>query len=349
MKKKILIVGICSVAALLIGALTADQVLIAPRTVSSFSEVYEYYINTRGTLPPLPFPVADVMQSMASDDFSFLERGWQINASGGTLYLAEDSTLAKTLGLPLHLMVYEDLQRGEVVILSSKDGERYKGEALFDAPEFFSFEGLEKETDFFWEISPRRVVLDVILKSEADAWADLIARSTPAPTVSFLQSEIENPQSAMAMSVPPEHTNDIWISGEAGSGGFDLEIYCPSGVTNIEIYVSDNLISNVWNVATDNLVPNGTNTVSWTASTEEKVGFFRAGNGGLDSDSDLICDARELYVHKTDENDSDSDGDLVSDYQELYEDFTDPNNDDVSVPVVVIGTPVDLSRLAMLP
>ena len=187
----------------------------------------------------------------------------------------------------------------------------------------------------------------MILKSEADAWTDLL-KVEQASRLQSLQSAIENPQSAM--SVPPEHTNDIWMSCESVSNGLNMEVYCPAGVSNIEIYVSRDLVSNVWNVATSGLSPaSGTNVVTWTASTEETVGFFRAGNGGLDSDTDLICDAREKYVHKTDENDADTDGDLVSDYQELYEDFTNPNDDDISVPVVVIGTPVDLSRLAMLP
>ncbi len=321
MKKK-LIFGVCSISALLLGALTVDRVLIAPKTVSSFSEVYEHYLTTRESLPPLPFPVAEVMQSMAKGDFSFLKKDWQLRASGGTLYLAEDCKLAKTLKLPLHLMVYEDLQRGEIVILSSADGERYKGEALFDAPEFFfvdeasSLVGIsekrtseEKAIDFFWDIGPRRVVLDVVLKSEKDAWADLL-KVEQASRLQSLQSEIVNSQSSMSMSVPPEHTNDLYL-------GIDQKIvtvFVPENFTNrVELYSTEDLVSNVWNIAVQNLTPVFTNPVEWTSSLSGTSQFFRAGNMDIDSDSDALPDAREMFVHKTDPTDADTDGDGMPD------------------------------------
>ncbi len=350
MKKKLLIAGLCGVVCLLLGAVaveTMDRVLIAPKTVSSFSDVYEHYLTTRESLPPLPFPTVDVMESMAKGDFSFLKTDWQLRASGGTLYLAEDSELAKTLKLPLNLKVYEDLQHGEIVILSSADGIRYEGEVSFDAPHYMEWASgrdaaSTMQNDFFWDIGPRRVVLDVVLKSEKDAWADLLK----VEQASRLQSEIEIPQSAMSMmSVPPEHTNDLWL----GIDGTTLSVFAPLGFTNrVEIYSTPNLVSDVWNIATQGLLPVNTNPAVWSA-TGVSTQFFRAGNMDIDSDSDGLPDAREIIVHKTDENDADTDGDLVSDYTEIYVNRTDPNDDDVSVPVAVIGKPVDLSRMAMLP
>ena len=76
---------------------------------------------------------------MNTGDWSFLSRHWTFGLNGGTWYAASGSELAK-LDLPLQLIVYEDLQRGEVVILSSRDGEGYRGEALFDAPDFLPWE-----------------------------------------------------------------------------------------------------------------------------------------------------------------------------------------------------------------
>ncbi len=331
MKKKMLIVGVCSIAALLLGAITVetvDRVLIAPKTVSSFSDIYEHYLTTRESLPPLPLPVADVMQMMAKGDFSFLKKDWQLRTSGGTLYLSEDSKLAKTLKFPLRLMIYEDLQRGEIVILSSKDGERYKGEALFDAPHYRDWaSGRDAastlQNDFFWDIGPRRVVLDVVLKSEKDAWADLLK----VEQASRLQSEIEIPQSAMSMSVPPEHTNDLWL----GIDQKKVTVFVPQNFTNrVELYSTEDLVSNVWNVAVQNLRPVFTNPVDWTSSLSGTSRFFRAGNMDIDSDSDGLPDAREIIVHKTDLDDSDSDNDTLTDGEEVLTYGLDPNDRDTN-------------------
>ncbi len=338
MKKKLLVAGLCGVVFLLLGAVAVEKVFIESRIISSWGELVENYYSAREEVPPLPLPVGanDVAENMEKGDWSFLAENWQFNASGGTYYVADDSKLVKTLKFPLHIIVYEDLQRGEVVVLSSTDGEKYKGEAMFDAPEFLpldlaptlsSEEKAEEERIYlFWELSPRRIVWYVTLKPEEDAWADLVfQRESAVESMSPLE---EGGMMAM-MSVPPEHTNDIWISGESASNGFDVAVYCPSGVSNIEIYVSDDLVSNVWNVAAENLsLASGTNTISWFTSAENDTGFFRAGNEGLDSDSDDLCDARELYVCKTDVNDSDSDDDDLTDGEEVLTHGLDPNDPD---------------------
>ena len=341
MKRKLL-VGFftAGIALLLLGAVaieTVDQLMIQPRIVSSWGELVDAYYSAREDVPPLPLPMGaqDVADQMEKGDWSFLAENWQFNASGGTYYIADDSKLAKTLKLPLYILVYEDLQRGEVVVLSSAEGESYKGEALFAAPEFSLLDlastltaeekAVEESNYLFWELSPRRIVWNVTLKSEEDVWTDLIFRQDAAvASVSLLE---EGGMMAM-MSVPPEHTTDIWISGEAVSHGFDVAVYCPSGVTNIEIYRCSSLIEANWVVEKDGLDAVNTNVVSWTVSTEDDVGFFRAGNGGLDTDGDLLCDARELYVCKTGVNDADSDSDTLTDGEEVLTYGLDPNDSD---------------------
>ncbi len=334
MKNKLMVGGLIGVVCLLLGAVaveTVDRVLIAPKTINSFSDVYEHYLTIRESLPPLPFPVADVMQMMTKDDFSFLKKDWQMRASGGTLYLSEDCKLAKTLKLPLRLMIYEDLQRGEIVILSSRDGKRYKGEVSFDAPEFFfvdeasSLVGItekrtseEKAIDFFWDIGPRRVVLDVVLKSEKDAWADLL-KVEQASRLQSQQSSIVNSQLSMMMGgPPPEHTNDLWL----GIAQKKVTVFVPQNFTNrVELYSTEDLVSNVWNLAVQNLTPVFTNPVDWTSSLSGTSRFFRAGNMDVDSDSDGLPDAREMCVHKTDPNDADTDGDQMPDGWEIQYGF----------------------------
>ncbi len=319
MRKKLLVgVFIGGIALRLFGAVaveTVDRLVIESKIVSDWGGVFETYLRERETLPALPLPMGatDVGNMMEVDDFSFLSDGWQVRQPGGTYYLSEESTLSKKVKLPLTLSVNEDIQRGEVLILSSSDGEKYKGEVLFDAPEFFEL-----------NLSP---MLTSKEKAEEDAWTDLLLQGEAGGESLSLMGG----GGMMAMrSVSPEHTNDIWISGEAASNGFDVAVYCPSGVSNIEIYVSRDLVSNVWNVATSGRSPSGANVVTWTTPATEETGFFRAGNGGLDTDNDQLCDARELIVCGTDENDPDSDNDSLTDGEEVLTYGLDPNDADTN-------------------
>ncbi|MDD3276797.1 MAG: hypothetical protein PHP93_07105, partial [Kiritimatiellales bacterium] len=160
MNRKVIIrVAVAGVFLLLLSAVavsTVDKLVIEPRTVSSWSELVDCYLVSRSSIPPLPFAYDDAFTRMEDGDWSFLADRWQCKQSGGTYYVAEKSKLAK-LKLPLHILVYEDLQRGEIVILSSPDGNTYQGEALFKAPEFMPY-----ETDFplnryvLDELAPRR-------------------------------------------------------------------------------------------------------------------------------------------------------------------------------------------------
>jgi hypothetical protein len=257
---------------------------------------------------------------MERGDWSFLSKHWQLKVQGGNYYLADDSKLAKKLKLPLRLFVYEDIERGEVVILSSSDGERYKGAALFDAPEMLvddasltEFRLSEEETDrwLFEELSPRRVVWDITLKPESDAWMDLLKVERTSLSAQDAQAGMPAPLMRMS-SPPPEHTNDIWLS----LNGAQLNVFAPQGVSNIEVYACNDLISNAWNVAVENLHPHPTNPATWNAGGGT-VRFFRAGNMDIDTDSDALCDAREQFVHKTDETNADTDGDQMPDGWEI--------------------------------
>lgn len=343
MKRKLL-AGLFSagLALFLMGAAAIEMVdarVIQPRSVSSWGELVKAYYSVRNDVPPLPLPIdaGEVVDLMEKGNWSFLADHWQFKYSGSTYYIADTSKLAKTHKLPLHILVYEDLQRGEVVVLSSQDGVCYKGEALYDAPEYSLFDAgsartLEEKAEaervyLFWELSPRRVVWDVMLKAEEDALMDFVLQRDSAVASTCL---LEKGATSVRMSVPAEHTNDIWISGESGESGFDLEVYCPSGVTNIELYRCSNLTAAEWVVEKDALLAVNTNRVYWRVSCEKGAGFFVAGNGGMDSDRDLLCDAREHYVTKTGINDSDSDDDSLTDGEEVLIYGLDPNDSDTN-------------------
>lgn len=334
MKKKPLVVGICILSISILGAVTVETVnrlVVEPRTVFSWSDLFERYLVQReqyGPIVPPSVSCADAAEQIESGDWSFLSENWQFKFGGEVLYVAEKSKLSK-YPLPVKLMVYEDLQRGEIVILSSTDDETYQAEALFQAPELrideASLSALSKELSsplsaeeksiwMFHELAPRRVVWEVTLKPEASAWTDLIrTEETAAASPALLDG---GEMMAMA-SVPPEHTNDLWLAIGRNNPP-DITVFAPDSFTNrVEIYATDNLVSNVWTIAAQNLLPTDTNPASWTVSSAGTCGFFRAGNMDIDTDGDTLPDAREKIVHKTSETLWDTDGDWMPDGWEL--------------------------------
>lgn len=317
MKKKLLVAGLFGVVTLLLGAVAVEQMVVEPRIISSWSDLYSEF-NARSTTPPLPDMEPETIYKMVqNNDFSFMtNKNWSRIESGGIYYVSKDSKELQGLDLPLTIRVYEYLPTDGIYVLSSKDGANFKSETAFAAEpltdETFKAMSLdEQRTHLLFELWRKRAIWEITLKSESEKWTDLLK----VEEASSLLFSDENATTMMLLLgiPPPEHTNDIWISGAAVSNGFDLAVYCPSGVSNVEIYVSDDLVSNVWTVAVSDLSAVNTNTVYWTASAEEDTGFFRAGNLDVDSDEDGLPDAREIFVFKTEVNDPDSDGDGYSD------------------------------------
>ncbi len=339
MKKKLMVAGLCGVVCLLLGAVAVETVewISESRVVSTTSEIFSIYLDARDDFPPIPLPIGteDVLNRMEADDFSFLNDHWFFNQHGSTLYVPKDSKLAKQLKLPIQVLAAEDIRRGEITIYCEDKKGGWKGLALFDAPPildetapfYATLSAEEKKQDLFWNLNATRIRWVTTLKPESDMLTDFVfQRDAAVESMSLLE---EDGMMAM-MSVPAEHTNDIWISGESGGSGFDLEVYCPSGVSTIEIYRCSSLIEANWSVEKDGLVAVNTNVVSWTVSAEADTGFFRAGNGGLDSDNDLLCDARELWITGTQTNDADSDNDSLTDGEEVLTYGLNPNDSDTN-------------------
>jgi hypothetical protein len=59
----------------------------------------------------------------------------------------------------------------------------------------------------------------------------------------------------------------------------------------------------------------------------------------IDSDSDGLANAREIYLFHTSTSTNDTDGDGIGDYQEVMTDKTDPNNNDTTRPVITLIVP----------
>ncbi len=238
MKRKILLYGaVVASMFLLLGAVAVDQLIIEPKVVTSWGDVANFYYANRSSFPPLPAPSSytDIGNKMAQEDWSFLMKGWTWNSDGETLYVAKKNQLT-ALKLPMYLMIYEDLQRGEVVILGSTDGKNYKGMALFEAPELMPFEvGFSRETYLMDELAPRRVVLRVVLKSESEAVVDLFK----AEEVSRLS--ISNP---IMMPMSFEDVTDFRMLQD----GTNLFVNLPDEFVGADITLKDctNLVEGTW-------------------------------------------------------------------------------------------------------
>lgn len=363
MKRRIAVVGVCFVSVLLLGAVTVETVnrlAIDPKVISSWGELAEVYYAGRDDAPPLPSPVPyeDVCRMMEKGDWSFLsEPLWSYKLSGGTCYVAEDSRLAR-LKLPMELLIYEDLQRNETVILGSKDGEKYQGLALFDAPEFISLStdaasiltDNEKQQLFFQDLSMRRVVWEVTLKPEEDAWMDLVRKEEAASASPALLDGGE----MMAMSLPDPITDFRMIQD-----GTNLSVNLPDEFEGAEIVLLSctNLVEGSWNAVSTNIaassgemvladadIPNiiyetsvSTNWVNCPNHTDPGetctnqtlvvitnstpigggVIFYRtSASSDLDADSDGLDNVSE-YAAGTDYLNRDSDGDLMLDGYEI--------------------------------
>ncbi len=78
MKKRLLMIGLCGLAVILTGTVatnTVNKLLIQPRTVSSWGELFEEYLDFRamhGPIVPPSVSYEDVFARMNAGDFSFL-------------------------------------------------------------------------------------------------------------------------------------------------------------------------------------------------------------------------------------------------------------------------------------
>ncbi len=330
MRRKVIIRFAAAGALLLLtGAVavsTVDKLLLEPLMVESSGGLVEKYIKFReqwGPIVPPGVVFGDVAERMSKGDWSFLKENWYFTFSDGVLYVPEKSALAKELKLPIRIQMREDMKTGQIYIFSAPLTDEkeagFVGVAAFSAPEFMPYEkDFPQDKYLFDELSPRRIVWEITLKPEADAWADLIFQREASASSAKL---LEGGGMMSMMMVPEEYANDLWLCLEPQSGSINLNVFAPEGFTNrVEIYSCTDLISNVWTIFEQNLYPSGTNPVTLDVSGSE-VRFYAAGNMDIDSDVDGIPDASEKYIYKTDPNNPDTDGDGMPDGWELQYSF----------------------------
>ena len=237
MKRRIwFVLGPMMAAVLAVGAV--KTLVIASKTVTGTSDILEIFYTTRSGLPPLPPPMdyKVIASQLSKDRFDFLSTpNWAFTQNGGTLYLSEKSKLAGRLPLPMHLVAYEDLASGKVVLTGTEVGTKnIQTLAVIDAPEF-SPKDVRVSLDKYLmdELGPRRIIWTAVLKPEEDAWTDLLS----------LQEESLAAPMMMTMSVPETITGFQIVQD-----GTNLSVNLPdefAGAT-VSLKQSTNLVEGVW-------------------------------------------------------------------------------------------------------
>ncbi len=139
---------------------------------------------------------------------------------------------------------------------------------------------------------------------------------------------------------------------EKMDGGVMVSVVVTNSVTNLDIFVVDNLLGDpFWDLAVNTNL--STNWVEWLDTATADARFYAAGNGSLDpigdADGDDLPGGREIFMYHTCPTNSDSDGDNYSDYEEVIELNTDPNNNDTNPPTATIVLPTNGTRRVWIP
>lgn len=323
MKKSLIgVAGISLLGVLAFGAV--KTYVVDPKTISSASELLSIFFEARESLPPLPSPVSyeEVINQLAEERMDFVaHKTWAYVHEAGTYYLSDKSKLARELKLPMHLVAYEDLLSGTVMLVGTSDGsDELQILAKVAAPDFSPYdEKVSLESYLMWELGPRRMIWTATLKSEADAWADL-AKAEEASAAALSAAPM-----MMSMSAPAVVTNIQLTIESTGNGTVEVEAYWPVDFTNrLEIYAASDLVTADWQIAQTEISTTGGSSYAWEdTNTNLTQRMYAAGNMDIDTDGDGIPDAREKYLYKTDPDLADTDGDGVDDGAEIAN-GTDP-------------------------
>ena len=124
------------------------------------------------------------------------------------------------------------------------------------------------------------------------------------------------------------------LLGIRGTTNDSVEIALDWPATNfnytvLDLFACTNLVTPIWSLAgTTNISSLTTNHLEFGSipGTANSVRFFLAGTS-QDTDSDLLYDAREIYLFNTHTNQSDTDGDGLADGDEIYGDGTHGDTD----------------------
>lgn len=237
---------------LLLSALAAETLellIISPRTVSSAEEVLSIYTQARGANPPLPLPdisYTDAGRQFVAGCYDFAQHPqWATTHYAGTYYLADSSTLASSFDLPAIVVAYEDLASGQLVITAKElDSSTVHNLFITNAPALAVFDGtMGREQYWMRELNQKRMVWSALLKSESEAWTDMLS----------VQTATLAPESMMMMTMSESETiTDFRIIQD----GTNLTVHIPPSFMTSEVVLfrSTNLVEGIWEPILTNVI-----------------------------------------------------------------------------------------------
>ena len=231
----------------------------------------------------------------------------------GTVYFNKRFARKNNVADGDKLLICEDIITYELIILTSKKKKNgYRELFAKKAPKWkHKWLDLKFRKERFWEeISQRRLILEVTLRSEKHIENDL--QLLEEASTRLMESVVPR---AMMSSGPPESLEIESVSVTAN--GAELSVAWPLDFTNrVEIYACTDLMAQNWELVETNLTTEGLTSLQWTHNAAEFC-IYAVGNADKDVDADGLSDASEQLVHHTDPNDSDCDDDGMSDGWEV--------------------------------
>ena len=275
-------------------------------TVSSYEELVAHYLDYREGSYMLCVPswylYVDQVETIESQYglAGFQDQpDWYFNFNVGNYFIAPDSDLAKMVVHDTQLIIYEDMVKGELLVVRDT-GDAFEEEIVYKSLAWPEQSKSDSGADYlFNELSKRRVVWHVTLKDAE------LAEEEFAAMLAAQEEEFEGGGLMMLMGDPEELT----ITAIRRTNGTSVTIGYPEDFTNrLDIFTCADPSAYIWQIATEGLDTAGTNSITWvdTATWPGNTRAYVAGNADLDTDEDGFSDAREILVFQTNPENSNS-------------------------------------------
>ncbi|HMO41523.1 MAG TPA: hypothetical protein PKE26_15465 [Kiritimatiellia bacterium] len=319
-------------------------------TVDTLQDVAELFLELRENSYQLAVPswymYGDVLESIEENYglAGFAQQPDWFVAFSGELFFSPKSEIAQQIEHGTKLVIYEDILTSELLIVREDSG---KEEIVFKSPDWPEVGVNEPYKNYLYrELSKRRISWHVVLKDINQAEEEYAAM-----LAAMEEDEGEGGSMMMLMGGGDELaiagmeilTNGLLLNLEytASFSGTVWSAYsydapvCHEDDIDCATSPSDsfNGLDQVWTMVSDEVLLTGETFTAWIDTrplAQDLAGntvnrFYAFGNNEIDTDSDGLNNAFELFVSKGNPELSDTDGDGFTDAHE-WNYFTNPNN-----------------------